>query len=56
MPVDEARRLLTESELSAGDVTYRNSPGSEPNRVVSTDPPPGSTVDAGTPVDVVAAA
>jgi serine/threonine-protein kinase len=55
MPVDEARRVLAEAELTPGDVTYRRETRAEPNRVISTEPPGGSTVDAGTKVDVFAA-
>lgn len=56
MPVDEARLVLKETGLEPGDVTYRRSPGREPNRVISTNPKPGATVDAATPVAVIAAA
>jgi beta-lactam-binding protein with PASTA domain len=56
MPVDEARRVLREAELTPGDVIYRRVASGEPNRVISTDPPGGATVDAGTSVAVVAAA
>jgi serine/threonine-protein kinase len=55
MPVAEARRVLAEAELTPGDVTYRSSPRTEPNRVITTDPPPGATVDVGTSVHVFAA-
>ncbi len=56
MPVDEAQRLLRQSQLSPGDVTYRTVPGGEPNRVIATDPPAGATVDAGSTIHVIAAA
>lgn len=55
MPVDEARRVLEEADLTPGDVIYRRAANAEPNRVISTDPPGGATVDAGTTVNVVAA-
>jgi serine/threonine-protein kinase len=55
MPVEEARRVIQGAELTPGDVTYRRAVGKEPDRVISTDPPQGATVDAGTRVDVVAA-
>ena len=54
MPVAEARRLLSEAELAPGNVTYRREPGKEPNRVVTSDPAPGTSVDAGTTVDLTA--
>ena len=56
MPVDEAQRVLRQSQLSPGDVTYRTIPGGEPNRVIATDPAAGKNVDAGSTVDVIAAA
>lgn len=56
MPVDEARRLLAEAELTPGDVTYVPAPDKEPNRVISTAPGPGDLVDAGTAVSLEAAA
>jgi serine/threonine-protein kinase len=55
LPVAEARRVLREAGLTLGDVTYRPAPGREANRVITTDPPPGATVDAGTAVAVFAA-
>lgn len=54
MPVAEALRLLSEAELAPGDVTYRRDPRKEPNRVVTTDPAPGASVDAGTDVNLTA--
>jgi serine/threonine-protein kinase len=56
LPVAHARRVLVDASLRPGDVTFRLTPGVEPNRVISTDPKPGSTVDAGTEVHIVAAA
>ncbi len=55
MPVAEARRVLVESDLTPGDITYRPTPSGETNRVYATDPPAGATVDAGTAVHVYAA-
>jgi serine/threonine-protein kinase len=54
MPVAEALRLLSEAELAPGNVTYRQDPGKEPNRVVTSDPAPGAAVDAGTEVNLTA--
>lgn len=56
MPVSEARLVLEETGLEPGDVTYRRSPGNEENRVITTNPRPGATVDASTPVALIAAA
>lgn len=55
MPVAEAQRLLRSAGVTVGDVIFRESPGAEPGRVLSTEPRHGATVDAGTLVDVVAA-
>jgi beta-lactam-binding protein with PASTA domain len=55
MPVSEAIKVLGSSGLAPGDVIYRRAPGREPNRVIGTNPAPGTTVDAGSRVHVVAA-
>ena len=54
MPVAEAQRLLSEADLVPGIVTYRRDPQKEPNRVVTSVPAPGTSVDAGTDVDLTA--
>lgn len=56
MPVDEALRVLRQAGVSPGEVTYRTVEGAEANRVISTEPRQGATVDAGSTVVVVAAA
>ena len=54
--VEEARRRLDRGHVVPGAVSYRQDRRVRPNRVITTDPPPGALVDVGTPVDIIAAA
>jgi beta-lactam-binding protein with PASTA domain len=54
LPVDEARRRITDGHLTAGAVTYIDDPDVESNHVITTDPKPNTLVDIGTTVDLVA--
>jgi serine/threonine-protein kinase len=56
MPVDQARQVLRQAKLEPGDVVYRNVAGREPDRVVSTNPAAGRSVDEATRVEIVAVA
>ncbi len=56
MPVDQARQALRQAGVTPGDIVYRNEPSREPDRVISTNPPKGRTVDEGTIVEIVATA
>jgi serine/threonine-protein kinase len=56
MPVGQARDVLSRAGVRPGDISYRAAPGSEPNRVIATDPPAGTKVDIGARVDLIAAA
>jgi eukaryotic-like serine/threonine-protein kinase len=55
MPADDARFVLRRGHLKPGDVTYQRQPGKEPDRVITTQPGPGSVVDVGTTIDLVVA-
>jgi serine/threonine-protein kinase len=56
MPVDQARQVLRQARLEPGDVVYRNEPSREPDRVISTNPVAGRSVDEATRVEIVAVA
>jgi beta-lactam-binding protein with PASTA domain len=55
LPVDEARRRISDGHLTAGAVTYTDDPDIESNHVITSDPKPNALVDIGTTVDLVAA-
>jgi eukaryotic-like serine/threonine-protein kinase len=55
MPADEARAELLNNHLRTGDVVYRDDPTREANRVITTEPPPGTTVDVDTEVTIIVA-
>jgi serine/threonine-protein kinase len=54
LPVDEARRRISDGHLAPGAVTYKEDPDIEPNHVITSDPKPNTLVDIGTTVDIVA--
>jgi beta-lactam-binding protein with PASTA domain len=54
LPVDEARRRITDGHLAPGAVTYTEHEDIEPNHVITSDPEPNALVDIGTTVDIVA--
>jgi serine/threonine-protein kinase len=55
LPVDEARRRIEDAHLEPGAVTYQDDPEVEHNRVISSSPSAGTSVDVGATVDIVAA-
>lgn len=55
MRVEEARRELDRYNLEPGTVVYRDGGEVGSNRVITTTPRPGASVDVGANVDIVAA-
>lgn len=56
LPVDEARRRISDGHLTPGAVTYRDDPDIESNHVITSDPEPNRLVDIGTTIDIIASA
>ncbi len=55
LPVDEARRRISDSHLTAGAVIYTDDAAIEPNHVITSEPRPNELVDIGTTIDLIAA-
>ena len=53
LTLEDARNVLEERGFEVGEIVYREVPGYSEDRVVETDPPYGSKLSAGDPVDLV---
>ncbi len=53
LTLEDARNVLEDRGFKVGEIVYREVPGYSDDRVVETDPPYGSKLSAGDPVDLV---